>query len=150
MEMKVNVDVLKPTIDGFKTSVGEFWVKVPPPVRKASPYIGVAMVTALTIHSIESKLRHKSEKKLALKLAMLEEEKIAIADKMKELESNRYMRGDSTVDMSRAVSEATAAAASAAAAAAEAAPEAAPPSACAAAPRSMARRCTSHEARRRV
>ena len=40
---------------------------------------------------------------------------------MKELESNRYVRGDSTIDMSRAVSEATSAAASAAAAAAEAA-----------------------------
>ena len=48
---------------------------------------------------------------------------------MKGLESNRYMRGNSTIDMSRAVSEATSAAASAAAAAAE------PPPGASAAPR---------------
>jgi len=121
MEMKVNVDVLKPTIDGFKHSLGEFWVQVPPPVRKASPYVGVACLTALVIHSVESRLRHASEKKLALKMALMEEEKIALADRLKELESNRYLRGDSTVDLSRAVAESTAAAAQAASAAAEAA-----------------------------
>jgi hypothetical protein len=120
MEMKVNVDVLKPSIDGFKQGLTEFWVKVPPPVRKVSPYVGVALVTALALHTVESKLRQASEKKLAMKIMLMEEEKNALTERMKELESTRYMRGDSTVDLSRAVAEATQAAAQAAAAAAEA------------------------------
>jgi len=121
MEMKVNVDVLQPTIDSVKKGAGEFWTQVPPPVRKASPYIGVALATVMVVHSVESRFRQASEKKLFMKMAELEVEKQEIAQRMKELESNRYMRGDSTIDMSRAVSEATSAAASAAAAAAEAA-----------------------------
>jgi len=121
MEMKVNVDVLKPTIDSVKKGASDFWAVVPPPVRKASPYIGVALATAVVVHSVESKFRKASEKKLFSKMALLAEEKQGIAERMKELEGSRYMRGDSTVDLSRAVSEATAAAASAAAAAAEAA-----------------------------
>merc|ERR1711959_310118 len=118
MEMKVNVDVLKPTIDGVKSTVGDFWMKVPPPVQKASPYIGVAALTALTVHTIESRWR----KKLATQVAAIEEEKETLKKSLNELEnSSRYLRPDSTIDLSRAVSEATAAAASAAAAAAEAA-----------------------------
>jgi len=113
--------VLKPTIDSVKKGASDFWAVVPPPVRKASPYIGVALATAVVVHSVESKFRKASEKKLFSKMALLAEEKQGIAERMKELEGSRYMRGDSTVDLSRAVSEATAAAASAAAAAAEAA-----------------------------
>jgi len=81
MEMKVNVDVLKPSIDGFKQGLTEFWVKVPPPVRKASPYVGVALVTALALHTVESRLRQASEKKLAMKIMLMEEEKSALADR---------------------------------------------------------------------
>lgn len=119
MEMKVNVDVLQPTIDSVKKGVGSFWTSVPPPVRKASPYLGVAAVTAIAVHSIESKLRKASEKKLLLQLAQVEEEKAEVAGRYAEWKSES--KNASTIEMSKAVAEATSAAAAAAAAAAEAA-----------------------------
>lgn len=128
MEMKVNVDVLKPTFDSVKGAATEAWAMVPPPVRRASPYVAAAAGAAVVVHAAHRAHFRRFERRMQQQLDALKADKAALeeeADPWRMRGAAAAVAGVGAADthaaMSRAVAEATQAAAAAALSAAEAA-----------------------------
>ena len=122
MNVKVDVDMIKPTIETVKKTSLEFWMSVPPEARKALPFAGTALLSSLaTSKAVGGWMKRKAAKAAAGyqdEIDRLVLEKDNFKERCKRLES---MPTQNDAQMAAAVAQATQAAAAAAVAAAEAA-----------------------------
>ena len=125
MPVDVKVDILRPTVEAVKETSHSVWVKLPPPVQQAAPYIGVAMGSSAVVYLIQQRRIKRLEEKrqeLQVRVDNLQREK---EDLIKRINSLEIKFGTSRIEaesrMAVAVAEATNAAAAAADAAARAA-----------------------------
>lgn len=125
-EVRVDVDMLKPTITAIRDTCRDVWAKLPPPAQQVLPYVGVGLLAGVLVQKI-------NDRRLAYQRRLndgLQEQVVLLLKENKELESQ--MRGLQTVALSSprsamedrmatAIAQATTAAAHAAEAAAAAA-----------------------------
>lgn len=125
-EVRVDVDMLKPTIYGIRDTCKETWAKLPPSAQQVLPYVGVGILAGMVVQKI-------NDKRLAYQRRLndeLQEQVVLLLKENKELDSQ--LRGIQTTAltsprsameerMATAIAQATSAAAHAAEAAAAAA-----------------------------
>ena len=53
--VRVDVDMIRPTIMSARKTAEDTWAKVPPPVQTAAPYVGVAFLSAWLMNRIDQR-----------------------------------------------------------------------------------------------
>ena len=119
------VDFLRPAMETVRETLTTVWVKLPPPVQAAAPYVGVGAASGLVVFALQQRRvgRHRRHgEELAAQVAVLRKDKEALLKRINLLKAKSGApRTEIEARMAMAVAEATNAAAAAADAAARAA-----------------------------